>query len=81
MYSIGMSTTTTTTVVAATPSVGQPTHSHHVSWAEDTVDNEGHGKKKSKKCCIFKKRREFGESSSESSGDEHESTCPSVNRK
>lgn len=30
-----------------------------VRWTEDTVDNEGLGKKKSKICCIFHKRRDF----------------------
>ncbi|KAL4540171.1 hypothetical protein Ndes2437B_g01497 [Nannochloris sp. 'desiccata'] len=32
-----------------------------VAWAEDVVDNELMGKKKSKKCCIFHKQRQFGE--------------------
>ena len=45
-------------------------------WTEDTVDNEGCGRKKSKSmflnthisvCCIYHKKRAFGESSSESS--------------
>ena len=47
-----------------------------VVWTEDTVDNEGCGKKKSKStciathisvCCIYHKKRAFDESSSESS--------------
>ncbi|CCI74102.1 ECU05_0185 [Encephalitozoon cuniculi GB-M1] len=25
----------------------------HVTWTEETVDNEGLGKKKSKICCIY----------------------------
>ncbi|KAL5281556.1 PPP1R11 family protein [Megaselia abdita] len=37
-----------------------------VAWAEETVDNEHMGKKKSKCCCIYKKPTVFGESSSES---------------
>ncbi|KAF9975862.1 hypothetical protein BGZ73_000313 [Actinomortierella ambigua] len=40
-----------------------------IQWAEEVVDNENLGKKKSKICCIFKKTREFGESSDESSSD------------
>ncbi|KAI9671800.1 MAG: hypothetical protein M1831_003328 [Alyxoria varia] len=36
-----------------------------VQWAEDVVDNEGMGKKKSKVCCIYHKPRAAGESSSE----------------
>merc|ERR1711959_126014 len=41
-------------------------------WADDTVDNEHLGRKKSKKCCIFHKKKRFDESSDESdtSGDE-----------
>ncbi|KAJ1722556.1 Type 1 phosphatases regulator ypi1, partial [Coemansia erecta] len=42
-----------------------------VQWAEDTVDNEGLGRKKSKVCCIFRKQRAFGESDS----DESDSCC------
>ncbi|KAG0265581.1 hypothetical protein DFQ27_000531 [Actinomortierella ambigua] len=38
-----------------------------IQWAEEVVDNEHLGKKKSKICCIFKKTKEFGESSDESS--------------
>lgn len=37
-----------------------------VVWAEETIDNEHMGKKKSKCCCIYKKPTVFGESSSES---------------
>jgi len=37
-----------------------------IQWTEDTVDNEGLGKKKSKCCCQFRKSRtELEESSSE----------------
>jgi len=37
-----------------------------IQWTEDTVDNEGLGKKKSKCCCQFRKARtELEESSSE----------------
>ncbi|OMJ13415.1 Type 1 phosphatases regulator YPI1 [Smittium culicis] len=38
-----------------------------VRWAEDTVDNEHMGKKKSKVCCIFKKQRNWDESDTEDS--------------
>ncbi|KAI5302371.1 tRNA methyltransferase, has a role in tRNA modification [Ascosphaera pollenicola] len=37
-----------------------------VQWADDVVDNEGMGKKKSKVCCIYEKPRAVDESSSES---------------
>ena len=39
----------------------------HVSWSEETVDNEFMGKKKSKKCCIYRKPRQWDESSSDES--------------
>ena len=57
----------TTTVIANTSTLAEqpPAPSPHVHWADNTVDNEGMGKKKSKKCCIFKKRKPFGESSDE----------------
>lgn len=38
-----------------------------VRWDENTVDNEGMGRKSSKRCCIFHKQRAFGESSTDSS--------------
>ena len=40
----------------------------HISFADDTVDNEHLGRKSSKRCCIYHKKRPFGESSTESSG-------------
>lgn len=40
----------------------------HISFANDTVDNEHLGRKSSKRCCIYHKKRPFGESSTESSG-------------
>lgn len=65
-----------------------------IQWAEDVVDNEGLGRKKSKVCCIFHKTREVGESSSEddssddssgesgvSSGDDDGSAKPSGGRR
>jgi len=46
-----------------------------IQWTEDTVDNEGLGKKKSKCCCQFRKaRKELEESSSEE--EEGCDTCP-----
>ena len=41
----------------------------YVKFTEDTIDNEGLGRKSSKRCCIFHKRKAFGESSSESSSE------------
>lgn len=41
-----------------------------VHWDENVQDNEGMGRKSSKRCCIFHKQREFGESSTDSSGDD-----------
>ena len=67
----------TTTVVPDPPQEEQPAlvlrlraasatrTRRRIQWTEDTVDNEGMGKKKSKVCCIYHKPREFGESSSE----------------
>ncbi|KAM8841721.1 E3 ubiquitin-protein ligase PPP1R11 [Spinachia spinachia] len=41
-----------------------------VEWSSDTVDNEHLGRRSSKCCCIYEKPRQFGESSSESDGDD-----------
>mmetsp|Transcript_3213 Transcript_3213/g.4449 ORF Transcript_3213/g.4449 Transcript_3213/m.4449 type:complete len:133 (-) Transcript_3213:241-639(-) len=38
----------------------------HITFTQDTVDNEHMNKKSSKRCCIFHKPRAFGESSSDS---------------
>ncbi|KAI9785771.1 MAG: hypothetical protein M1839_008788 [Geoglossum umbratile] len=46
---------------------GASTDERRVMWAEDVVDNEGMGKKKSKVCCIYHKPRAVGESSEEDS--------------
>lgn len=43
-----------------------------VEWSSDTVDNEHLGRRSSKCCCIYEKPRQFGESSSESEGDDEE---------
>ncbi|CAE6515005.1 unnamed protein product [Rhizoctonia solani] len=48
-----------------------------VMWDADVIDNEGCGKKKSKICCIYHKPKRFDESSSESSGDESDTSCGS----
>ena len=46
---------------------------YFVKRDENTIDNEGLGRKSSKRCCIFHKQRDFGESSTDSS-DSDEST-------
>ncbi|KAI9712938.1 MAG: Type 1 phosphatases regulator ypi1 [Chrysothrix sp. TS-e1954] len=51
---------------AATPQATQGAE-RRVQWAEDVVNNEGMGKKKSKVCCIYHKPRTVGESSDEDS--------------
>ncbi|XP_064408041.1 E3 ubiquitin-protein ligase PPP1R11 [Latimeria chalumnae] len=43
-----------------------------VEWTSDTVDNEHMGRRSSKCCCIYEKPRTFGESSSESEGEEED---------
>ncbi|EFQ98938.1 hypothetical protein MGYG_01951 [Nannizzia gypsea CBS 118893] len=43
-----------------------PVQERRIKWAEDVVDNEGQGRKRSKVCCIYHKPRPAGESSSES---------------
>lgn len=50
-----------------------------IRWAENVVNNEGMGKKKSKICCIYHKPREVGESSSESSDSSSDSDSDSDN--
>ncbi|XP_004074216.1 E3 ubiquitin-protein ligase PPP1R11 [Oryzias latipes] len=51
-----------------------------VEWSSDTVDNEHLGRRSSKCCCIYEKPRQFGESSSESEGDEDDDEgCGSAN--
>ncbi|MDI1487372.1 MAG: Type 1 phosphatases regulator ypi1 [Ramalina farinacea] len=41
-----------------------------IQWAEDVVDNEGLGRKRSKVCCIYHAPHPVGESSSESDSSE-----------
>jgi hypothetical protein len=43
-----------------------------VKWTEETVDNEGLGRKSSKRCCIFHKNRAFAESDSDESDSDTE---------
>ncbi|XP_017286185.1 E3 ubiquitin-protein ligase PPP1R11 [Kryptolebias marmoratus] len=50
-----------------------------VEWSSDTVDNEHLGRRSSKCCCIYEKPRQFGESSSESEGDDDDEGCGSAN--
>ena len=45
-----------------------------VTWDESVVNNEGLGRKSSKRCCIFHKQRPFGESSTDSSGCDSDSS-------
>ncbi|KAM9824134.1 E3 ubiquitin-protein ligase PPP1R11 isoform 2-T2 [Neosynchiropus ocellatus] len=49
-----------------------------VEWSSDTVDNEHLGRRSSKCCCIYEKPRQFGESSSESDGEEDDEGCGSA---
>ncbi|XP_023665435.1 E3 ubiquitin-protein ligase PPP1R11 [Brienomyrus brachyistius] len=43
-----------------------------VEWSSDTVDNEHLGRRSSKCCCVYEKPRQFGQSSSESEGEDDE---------
>lgn len=67
--------TQTVTETSAGPSIpiatlrlraAQPQESRRIQWAEDVIDNEGMGKKKSKVCCIYHRPKEPGESDSDS---------------
>ncbi|KAK0407371.1 hypothetical protein QR680_019160 [Steinernema hermaphroditum] len=46
-----------------------------VRWTDDTVDNEGMGKAKSKCCCIYKKPKKWDESSSDDDSDCETGRC------
>ncbi|ORY84295.1 phosphatase inhibitor-domain-containing protein [Protomyces lactucae-debilis] len=46
---------------------GEHRRSRRVQWAQQTVDNEGLGRKSSKICCIYHRPRHFDSSSSSSS--------------
>uniref|UniRef100_A0A6G1SAL6 E3 ubiquitin-protein ligase PPP1R11 n=1 Tax=Aceria tosichella TaxID=561515 RepID=A0A6G1SAL6_9ACAR len=72
-------TTTTTLSGSVEESTSQPTDSttvrlkkkqKKVAWNQDTVDNEGLGRKSSKCCCIYQKPHKFDESSSDSELDD-----------
>jgi len=52
-------------------------HHKHVSWTEQTVDNEDLNKKKSKCCCIYKKQKKFGEPDDESNYESGDDECDS----
>ncbi|WRT66496.1 uncharacterized protein IL334_003455 [Kwoniella shivajii] len=56
---------------------GGPLKKQRVVWSDETVDNEGMGKKKSKICCIYHKPKAFDESSDESSCSSSEDEDPS----
>ncbi|ORX35793.1 phosphatase inhibitor-domain-containing protein [Kockovaella imperatae] len=45
---------------------GAPVRKQRVMWTDETVDNEGMGKKKSKICCIYHRPKAYDESSTES---------------
>jgi len=47
-----------------------------IKWSQDTVDNEGLGRKKSKCCCQFKKKRTNLEDSSSSESEDECGNCP-----
>ncbi|KAK6327936.1 E3 ubiquitin-protein ligase PPP1R11 [Coregonus clupeaformis] len=49
-----------------------------VEWSSDTVDNEHLGRRSSKCCCVYEKPKQFGESSSESEGDDGDEGCGSA---
>ncbi|KAI8945124.1 phosphatase inhibitor-domain-containing protein [Xylaria longipes] len=51
-----------------------PPSANRVQWAEDVIDNEGLGRKKSKVCCIYHAPKAVGESSDESSSDSSSSS-------
>ncbi|PVH89260.1 hypothetical protein DL98DRAFT_508367 [Cadophora sp. DSE1049] len=48
-----------------------------IQWAEDVVDNEGLGRKKSKVCCIYHAPKGIDESSDESSSSDSDSDSDS----
>ncbi|WVN88412.1 uncharacterized protein L203_103621 [Cryptococcus depauperatus CBS 7841] len=60
---------------------GGPVTDRRVVWSEETIDNEGMGKKKSKVCCIYHKPRAFDESSEESSSDKSGSERDALNHR
>jgi len=80
-------TASTTTVTEETPEGNEETlrlklkkgsaEKKKILWTEDTVDNEGLGKKKSKCCCQYKKpRATLDESSGDESDEDGCGSCP-----
>lgn len=80
-------TASTTTVTEETPEGNEETlrlklkkgsaEKKKIQWTEDTVDNEGLGKKKSKCCCQYKKpRATLDESSGDESDEDGCGSCP-----
>ncbi|PTB67488.1 hypothetical protein BBK36DRAFT_1167884 [Trichoderma citrinoviride] len=53
---------------------GHTANGRSVQWADDVVDNEGLGRKKSKVCCIYHRPKAVDESSDESSSDSSSSS-------
>lgn len=51
----------------------RPRKKKGVKWTEETVDNEGLGRKSSKKCCIFHKQKVWGDWSDEDKSSDCES--------
>ncbi|KAF9055493.1 hypothetical protein BDZ89DRAFT_922657, partial [Hymenopellis radicata] len=51
-----------------------------VAWSEDTVDNEGCGRKSSKICCIYHKPKRFDESSDEDSSSDDDGGARPIHR-
>ncbi|SPO22979.1 related to YPI1 - inhibitor of the type I protein phosphatase Glc7p [Ustilago trichophora] len=62
---------------SAQTSASSGSSSRRVVWTEETVDNEGLGRKKSKICCIYHKPKAFDESSDESSSSSSSSSSES----
>jgi len=59
-------------ITARLPEVEIEQPRRRVMFTEDTVDNEGLGRKSTKVCCIYHKPKLFGESSSESDSSDDE---------
>ncbi|CAG5095803.1 Oidioi.mRNA.OKI2018_I69.XSR.g14344.t1.cds [Oikopleura dioica] len=59
-------------ITARLPEVEESQPRRRVMFTEDTVDNEGLGRKSTKVCCIYHKPKLFGESSSESDSSDDE---------
>ncbi|KAH6683215.1 type 1 phosphatases regulator ypi-1 [Halenospora varia] len=64
-----ITTTTSTQPVLHLRGADREARRTRIQWAEDVVDNEGLGRKKSKVCCIYHAPKGIDESSDESSSD------------